>query len=142
MARDRIHVSNQFRSTTNQLKEKNVLDMNILEGKDIFMLAVALGLEDPTRLKNKDGLFQRTSLKTLDKALIASVLLGTAVDDSNLDEYADFDKSADLCEQCAETGYQVLLRKYNDADCDSDLLERRMIKELELLFAKNVEAGM
>lgn len=36
----------------------------------------------------------------------------------------------------------LLQIKYNDADCDPDLMERRLIKELELLFIKNVEADI
>lgn len=142
MARDRIYTSSQYRGVVDELKKKDVLGLNIVEGKDIFMLAVALGLDDPTPLKNKVGLFLNTALKTADKALMASVLLGTVTDDAQLDEFADQDMSADLCEQCAEAGYQLLLKKYNDADCDPDLMERRLIKELELLFMKNVEADI
>lgn len=142
MARDRIYTSSQYRGVVDELKKNDVLGLNIVEGKDIFMLAVALGLDDPTPLKNKVGLFLNTALKTADKALMASVLLGTVTDDARLDEFADQDMSADLCEQCAEAGYQLLLKKYNDADCDPDLMERRLIKELELLFMKNVEADI
>lgn len=138
MARDRIYTSSQYRTVVDELKENDALGISIAEGKDIFMLAVALGLESPTQLKNKVGLFLNTALKTADRAMIASVLLGTATDDSQLDQMADFDASADLCEQCAETGYQILQKKYNDANCDSTLFERRLIKELELLYAKNV----
>lgn len=142
MARDRIYTSSQYRGVVDELKKNDVLGLNVVEGKDIFMLAVALGLENPTPLKNKVGLFLNTALKTADKALMASVLLGTVTDDTQIDEFADQDMSADLCEQCAETGYQLLLKKYNDADCDPDLMERRLIKELELLFMKNVEADI
>ena len=142
MARDRIYTSSQYRGVVDELKKNDVLGLNIVEGKDIFMLAVALGLDDPIPLKNKVGLFLNTALKTADKALMASVLLGTVTDDAQLDEFADQDMSADLCEQCAEAGYQLLLKKYNDADCDPDLMERRLIKELELLFIKNVEADI
>lgn len=138
MARDRIYTSSQYKTVIDELKEKDVLGLNIAEGKDIFMLAVALGLDSPEQLKNRVGLFLNTALKTADRALIASVLLGTATDDSQLDQMADFDASADLCEQCAEAGYQKLLKKYSDANCDTILLERRLIKELELLYAKNV----
>ena len=77
-------------------------------------------------------------MKTADKALIASVLLGTMSDDEDMDQYADFDKSCELCEKYAETGYQVLLKKYNDAGCDEELLERRMLSEVDLLYSKNV----
>lgn len=138
MARDRIYTSSQYKTVIDELKENDVLGLNIAEGKDVFMLAVALGLENPTQLKNRVGLFLNTALKTADRALVASVLLGTATEDSQLDDMADFDASADLCEQCAETGYQILLKKYNEANCDIALFERRLIKELELLYTKNV----
>jgi len=138
MARDRIYTSTQYKTVIDELKENDVLGLNIAEGKDIFMLAVALGLDSPTQLKNRVGLFLNTALKTADRALIASVLLGTATDDTQLDQFANFDASADLCEQCAETGYQMLQKKYNEANCDITIFERRLIKELELLYTKNV----
>lgn len=138
MARDRIYTSTQYKTVVDELKEQDVLGLNIAEGKDIFMLAVALGLENPAQLKNRVGLFLNTALKTADRALIASVLLGTATDDSQLDQMADFDASADLCEQCAEAGYQILQKKFNEANCDITIFERRLIKELELLYTKNV----
>lgn len=138
MARDRIYTSTQYKTVIDELKENDVLGLNIAEGKDIFMLAVALGLDSPTQLKNRVGLFLNTALKTADRALIASVLLGTATDDTQLDQFANFDASADLCEQCAETGYQILQKKYNEANCDITIFERRLIKELELLYTKNV----
>lgn len=139
MAKDRVFTSSQYKIVVDEMKKNDVLGLNIVEGKDIFMLAVALGLDNPMQLKNRVGLFLNTALKTADRALIASVLLGKVTDDDQLDAFADHEMSADLCEQCAETGYQLLQKKYNDAGCDSDLLERRMLKELELLFMKNVE---
>lgn len=138
MARDRIYTSSQYKAVIDELKEQDVLGLNIAEGKDIFMLAVALGMDNPVQLKNRVGLFLNTALKTADRALIASVLLGTVTDDAQLDQFASFDASADLCEQCAETGFQILQRKYNEANCDITIFERRLIKELELLYTKNV----
>jgi len=137
MAKDRLYVSPEYKSVIDGLKEKDVLDFRITENKEIFMMAVALGLSDPKPLKKRDGLSLYTALKTADKSLIASVLLGTLANSDNVDEYADFDKSAELCEQCAESGYLILQQKYNDAGCDEELFERRMIKELEMLYIKN-----
>ena len=125
-----------------ELKKKDVLGLNLAEGKDIFMLAVALGLNSPAQLKSKEGLFLNTALKTADRALMASVLLGTVTDEAQLDEYANLELSADLCEQCAEAGYQVLQRLYNDADCNADLLERRLLRDMELLYMRYIEADI
>lgn len=138
MARDRVYVSDAFKKTTDELKDQDVLGLSMAEGKEVFMLAVALGLDKPTVLIKRQGMFLNTALKTADKALIASVLLGTMSDDEDMDQYADFDKSCELCEKYAETGYQVLLKKYNDAGCDEELLERRMLSEVDLLYSKNV----
>mgnify|MGYP002514029307 CR=1 FL=1 len=41
MARDRIYTSSQYRGVVDELKKNDVLGLNIVEGKDIFMLAVA-----------------------------------------------------------------------------------------------------
>lgn len=142
MAKDCIYVSPDYKSVVDGLKEKDILGLKIIENKEVFMLAVALGLDDPTQLKKKDGLSLYTALKTADKALIASVLLGTVSDSEDVDSYANFDASTDLCEQCAETGYNILLKKYNDAGCDEELFERRLLKELEMLYMKNVLADI
>ena len=139
MANDRLHVSSEYKSAIEGLREKDVLGIQIVENKEIFMLAVALGIANPSPLKKRgEGLSLYTALKTADKALIASVLLGTAKDNNDIDSLADFDASAELCEQCAETGYTELQKKYNDAGCDEELLERRMIKDLEMRYNKIV----
>lgn len=142
MAKDRLFVSPDYKSVVDGLKEKDVLGLQIVENKEIFMLAVALGLGNPIQLKKKDGLSLYTALKTADKALIASVLLGTISDSEDVDSYADFDASAELCEQYAEAGYSVLQKRFNDAGCDEELFERRLMKELEMLYMKNVEADI
>lgn len=136
MAKDRLYVSPDYKSAIEALKEKDVLGIQIAENKDIFMLAVALGLSNPTTLKKRDGLSLYTALKVADRSLMACVLLGTIKDNNEIDLYANFDASTDLCEQCAEGGYTVLQKKYNDAGCDEELLERRLIKELEMLYNK------
>lgn len=142
MARDRIYTTDQYRAVVDALKEKDVLGMKMAEGKDIFMFAAALGIADPIPLKKKVGLFLNTALKTSDRALIASMLLGTVEEDSEIDAKADYDSSADLCERCAENGYQILQKKYNDAECDEEVFERRLIREMDFLFTKNVEGTL
>lgn len=138
MARDRVYTSSQYRAVIDGMKENDILGLGLVEGKDALMVAVSLGLANPTSLPNRVGLFLNTALKTVDKALMASVLLGTISEDEEIDAYADFDKSIDLCEQCAEAGYQELLKKYNDSGCDNEVFERLLMKELDFLYTKNV----
>lgn len=81
-------------------------------------------------------------MRRKDKSLIACTLLGTASGTDDVDTYADFDASTELCEQCAESGYLVLQKKYNDAGCDEELFERRLMRELEMLYLRNVSADI
>ena len=142
MARDRAFINSEHRTFLEEMKKKDILGFgeSIIDTKDVFLLAVALGVNSPAEsFKSRDGYFRLQYLKTADKALLGSVLLGKAETDAEIDEYADLGKSIDLCELCAETGFQVLQSKVNNADGDSDLLERRLLRELDLLYTKNVE---
>lgn len=61
---------------------------------------------------------------------------------SDVDAFADIEKALDLCEQCAESGFKDLRKRIIDAGKDREILERRMMKELDLLYTTNVEADI
>lgn len=142
MAKDRGFINEDYRAFIAEMENKNLLGFgdSLPEKKDIFLLAVALGITNPSNnIKNRDGFFRIQYLKTADKALIASVLLGSASTDAEIDDSADFIKSLDLCEFCADSGFQILQQKVNDAGCDNDLLERRLIQQMNLLYTQKIE---
>ena len=112
----------------------------LLDNKESFMLAVALGVNQPTECKKKRfGWTRKSYIKSADKAMWASVLLGTATTDEEINQYVDLDKSIELCEQCAETGFEILKQQYDKAEGDAELFERRMMKALDLLYTQMVE---
>ena len=49
------------------------------------------------------------------------------------------DKSIELCDQCAETGFEILKQQYDKAEGDAELFERRMMKALDLLYTQMIE---
>lgn len=134
--------SHASRSEIDEMKDRDILGFSMVENKDSFLLAVAMGVDSPEAVKSKDGWFLMKNLKTTDKALLAAVLLGTANDDSDVDAFADIEKALDLCEQCAESGFKDLKKRIIDAGKDREILERRMMKELDLLYTTNVEADI
>ena len=137
---DIIYINEQYRSFIDELKVNDVLGFKLLDNKESFMLAVALGINQPTECKKKRfGWTRKSYIKTADKAMWASVLLGIATTDEEINQYADLDKSIELCEQCAETGFDILKQQYEKADGDAELFERRMLKALDLLYTQNVE---
>ena len=142
MARDRVFINSRYRSEIEEMKEKDLLGFRMVENKDSFLLAVAMGLDLPETPKSKDGWFLMKNLKTTDKALFASVLLGAVADDGDIDKYADLDLSLDLCEQCAERGFAELRKRVIDSNSDRELLERRLMKELDLWYTSLVESDI
>ena len=142
MARDRVYINSNYRSEIDEMKDKDALGFSMVENKEAFILAVAMGLEKPEDLKNRDGWFLLKNLKTTDKALLAAVLLGTAKSDMEVDLFSDLDKSLDLCEQCAEAGFKELRKRFLDADKDREIIERRMMKELDMLYTSQIEADI
>ena len=137
---DIIYINEQYRSFIDELKSNDVLGFKLLDNKESFMLAVALGVNQPTECKKKRfGWTRKSYIKTADKAMWASVLLGTATTDEEINQYADLDKSIELCEQCAETGFDILKQQYEKAEGDAEVFERRMLKALDLLYTQNVE---
>lgn len=142
MARDRVYINSNYRSLIEEMKNSDLLGFGLVETKEIFMLAVALGLDDPEEVKHKDGYFLTKYLKTADRAMVAAVLLGTAINDDEIDTFADLDQSLDLCEKCAESGFRELKKKINEARSDRELLERRFMKELDLWYMQYIESAL
>ena len=123
--------------------EKNPLGIRDLENKDLFLLAVALGLSNPVDLpKGKDGFIRIQYVKTFDKALIASIMLGKPENDGDIDKYANDDINYDEAERCAESGFKVLNQLIEDAGGDAELLEKRAFKKLELLYQQYVATDL
>lgn len=139
MAKDRIYINLNHRTLLDEMKRKNLLFDSIAENKDMFLMAVALGINSPAEsVATRDGFILLKSLKTSDKALLGSILLKRAETDEQIDECSDFDKSLDLCELCAESGFGILRSKVIDAQWDSDILARRLLNELDLLYTKYI----
>ena len=138
--RDRIFINGSLRDgLLRECDEKNTLGMHLMETKDIFLLAAALGLNTPEdRRGKKDGYFLLKNVKTYDLALFASILLGKPENKEDIDRYANAEINYDEAERCAEAGFKKLREFIESADGDNELLEKRALAELRLLYEKNV----
>ncbi|MGI6721775.1 MAG: hypothetical protein ACOX4I_04330 [Anaerovoracaceae bacterium] len=138
-----ISYSKGKREYLEKLYKDKILGLNsTIDNKDQALFFAALGIDNPTKLPSRDssGWFRLESIKTsADKALMSCPLLGTASNDKEVDEYTDLDACMDYIEKCAENGFSVLEEKIEKADGDNDLIERRMLKNLDFLYTNNVE---
>lgn len=139
--RDRIYINISHRQFLNDIKANNTLGFNLPNAKDVFLLAVALGLNSPKDIVGKkDGYFLLKDVRTADKALFASITLGKVTDDKEIDQYAKDEVNYDEAERCAESGFAILKSKIDEAGGNEELLTKRLISELDLLYQKNVKS--
>lgn len=141
--RDRLYINTLYRDQIEIWKEKKILGIDLLETKDVFLLAVALGMNAPADIKGKRDGFTRTSyIKSRDKSLMASLLLGKTENQEHIDKYANDDLTYEEAERCAEAGFAILKEMIETAGYDEELLEKRILSQLNLLYEKNVVAGI
>lgn len=137
--RDRIYINKGYRTFLDEMGKNNTLGFNLINKKDIFILAVALGLDTPKNFSAaKDGYFLLKDVKSFDRAYFASILLGALTDEKDVDKYANDDVNYDQAEKCAESGFEILKDKVTSAGGDEELLINRLLSELDLLYEKNV----
>lgn len=142
--RDRIFINGTLRDgLLKECDEKNILGMHLMETKDIFLLAVSLGLNTPKNIQGKkDGYFLLKNVKAYDLALFASILLGVPDNKNEIDKYANAEINYDEAERCAESGFEKLKEAINSAGGDKELLEKRTLSELKLLYERNVASNL
>lgn len=141
--RDRIFINSSLRDgLLHECNENNTLGMHMMDAKDIFLLATALGLDSPEEMKGKkDGYFLLKNIKSYDLALFASILLGIPENKDDIDRYANREINYDEAERCAESGFKKLRDIINSAGGDQELLEKRVLQDLQFLYEKNVAAN-
>lgn len=139
MARDRIYINSIYRdSLLDELDKKDVLGFHSIAKKDIFLFAVALGLDNPKKIQGKkDGYFLLEYLKMSDKAFFGAIKLGKLENPADVDKFANEEESYDQAEQCAESGFEKLKEMYDSAE-DEEMFEKRLMSQLDYLYMINV----
>lgn len=142
--RDRLFINLKYRDgMLKKWDEENILGIHMLETKDVFLLAAALGLNEPKDIEGKkDGYVRLSYIKTYQKSLIASILLGLEENKENIDSFANAEVNYDEAERCAEAGFIKLKEIIESAGGDTELLEKRILAQLNMLYQKNVAANL
>ena len=135
--RDRIYFPRKYKQFNKALSDHDIktLGLDNLSNLDLFKLAVAYGLDDPTDFDGaKEGLFLLKDLKTTyDQTLLNIVKLGTALNNDEIDEYCNLELNYDEAERCACTGFGKL-KELVESNSDEELLIKKMFLELETIY--------
>ena len=139
MIRDRIHIGLDKRGFIDKISLKNILGLDGAYNKDIFLLAMALGIDEPKEIEGaRFGYVRYEYIEPWDRAMLCALLIGTMVEGDEVDDYIDFEKSVDLAEKCAEKGFDILEKIVMEVDEDDERLTARLMKKLDLWYNQNV----
>ncbi len=127
-----IRISAESRDVVSKMKEHDLLSLGVGEGdsntKDIYLLAVALGLGAPAEKMGDPRAWTRASYFELeDKALIRAVMLGTLDNAENIAAHCDLKEAFNYCSQFTNAGFRRIDEFAADANYDPDLMVRKML---------------
>lgn len=145
MAKNIVDYSKGRREFLDSLHAKGVFGLSrSIDNKEQALFLAALGCDSPVPLsskKDEGGWFRTESVTKYSKdvAMMSCILLGTAKNDDEYDKFSQLEEYMSYVEQCAESGFRIVEKKLEESNDDNDLLERRMLKELDLLYTAVVE---
>lgn len=133
-SRDRIYYPRKYKQFNQDLTNHEItfLGFDNLSKLELFKLAVAYGLDDPSDFDGaKEGLFLLKDIKsTYDESLFYTVKLGVAENNDQIDEYCDIGLNFDEAERCACTGFGRI-KELLESTQDEDLLIKKCLWSLK-----------
>lgn len=137
---DRIFINKKYKEIIDLWSgDKNILDFKEIENIEKFTLAAALGVNSPKDISgNREGYVRLTSIPTDSKSILSSILLGKSKN-SEIDNYANEEKCYEEAERCVESGFSILKEKINNANEDDELLCKRLLSEIDMLYENKVK---
>lgn len=129
---DRIFVSKHASEIIDKIDRKNYfgLSKSVITRPELFLFAMALGYETlPTKLENTVGLFLDKDTERLGtlKSLMYALFIKDLKNQDQLDEIDNTNKVYDLCQQYANTGFEILEDYLKNKT--EDALTMNLIKE-------------
>lgn len=141
-----IPISEGSRDVVKKMKDHDLLSMGRGESdsqnKDIYLLAVAMGLGSPTEKMTGAQSWTRVNyFQTEDVALLKAILLATADGTKDITPYCDTKAAFDYSRQFTDAGFKKLDEFAADALYDKDLLVRNMLDYVESMYDKIVDGN-
>ena len=129
-------ISEGSRDVVKKMKEHGLLSLGMREegsrNKDIYLLAVALGLGSPTkRMIAPQSWARNTYFQMEDKALIQAVLLGSLNSSEDITSHCDLKEAYSYCRQFTDVGFQKIDKFAAEGFNDPDLMVRKMLDYVE-----------
>lgn len=131
--RDRFYIEEKTRDLLNsKIKKENFLNMANVKNKDIFLFALALGIDTPNELDGKkEGLLLDKDLDMFDESLVYGAAIPYLED---LNDLADKNKVYDFIERCANQGFSYISDSIDNSSFEH--IDKNLLLELNDKYQK------
>jgi len=125
---DRLYIAVRVRDLiNNKMKRINFLNTKEARNKEIFLYAVALGINAPTHIDGaKDGYLLDKDLNSIDESLIYACIIPNI---EEIDKIADKATIYDYIQKCANTGFKIINSLIDEGSIEN--LDKRLLAELD-----------
>lgn len=141
-----LSISEKSRAVVAKMKEHNLLSIgkgeNDTNTKDIYLLAVALGLDKmaETTVKKGGESYTRTIyFKDPDRALLISALLENARNADKLLEYCDIKRAFTYSKGYTDAGFQFIDDLAQSAMYDPELMVKKLLEYVDSIYDETIE---
>ena len=140
-----ISISEKSRAVVAKMKEHNLLSIgkgdNDVNTKDIYLLAMALGLDkEPTSsIKGGESYTRTIYFKDFDRALLVSALLENANSTEDLLEFCDIKKAFSNSKGFTDAGFEVIDELAQNAMYDPELMVKKLLEYVEDLYDETIK---
>ena len=140
-----LPISESSREVVARLKEHNLLSMGKGEmdtnNKDIYLLAVALGLDSPEEKLSKPESWVRTvNFRDDDKSLAIAAYMATALDSDSVGKYCDLRDAFAYCKCRTDAGFRAIDSFASEAMYDPELMVKKMLSYVDTIYDEVVNS--
>ena len=140
-----LPISENGREVVTRLKEHGLLSMGKSEmdtnNKDIYLLAVALGLDSPEeRLNKPESWVRMVNFRDFDKHLAIAAYMATAPDSDSVGRYCDQREAFAYCKQYTDAGFRAIDTFASESMYDPELMVKKMLSFVDTIYDEVVNS--
>ncbi len=141
-----LPISEGSREVITKMKAHNLLSIGTGEGdsnnKDIYLLAIALGLENPTDKMSKPESWTRTVyFSGFEKSLVKAAYLGNIADSDDISDYCDIREAFAYCKMLTDEGFLEIDKFAQEALYDPELMVKKMLEYVDSIYDGIINVG-
>ena len=140
-----LSISENSRKIVEKIKANNLLSIGKAEkdanNKDIYLLAIALGLDKPIEKMVRTESWVRTIyFNQLDRSIVQAIYLANLPDTEDLSENCDIKDAFNYCKTLTEVGFREIDIFASEANYNPELMVEKLLEYADSIYDETVSS--